>query len=166
MYVLAVTTDHAYLRVWVSRSALCSVKYISWNIQTVLLCFAYGRFLVDSSDFFINILQDGSEQHVDAEIKWPPFTRGHFQMHFLEWKCVNLIKFSLNFVPKGQVNNIPILVQIMAWHRSGDKPLSELMMVSLLTHICVTRPQWLKLCGISAKPTSSKSQQIQHLRVI
>ena len=32
----------------------------------------------------------------------------------------------------------------MAWCRSGDKPLSEPMMVSLLTHICVTRPQWVK----------------------
>ena len=32
----------------------------------------------------------------------------------------------------------------MAWHRSGDKPLSEPMMVSLPTHICVTRPQWVK----------------------
>ena len=29
----------------------------------------------------------------------------------------------------------------MAWRRPGDKPLSEPMVVSLLTHICVTRPQ-------------------------
>ena len=29
----------------------------------------------------------------------------------------------------------------MAWRRPGDKPLSEPMMVSLLKHICVTRPQ-------------------------
>ena len=50
-------------------------------------------------------------------------------------------KISLKFVPKGLINNIPALVQIMAWRRSGDKPLSEPMMVSLLTHICVTRPQ-------------------------
>ena len=53
------------------------------------------------------------------------------------------IKFSLKFVPKGLINNIPSLVQIMAWHRWGDKPLSEPMMVRLLTHICVTRPQWV-----------------------
>ena len=51
------------------------------------------------------------------------------------------IKISMKFVPKGPINNIPALVQIMAWPRSGDKPLSEPMMVSLLTHICVTRPQ-------------------------
>ena len=54
------------------------------------------------------------------------------------------IKISLKFVPKGPINNIPPSVQIMAWRRSGDKPLSEPMMVSLLTHICVTRPQWVK----------------------
>ena len=35
-------------------------------------------------------------------------------------------------------------VWIMAWRRPGDKPLSEPMMVSLLTHICVNRPQWVK----------------------
>ena len=28
--------------------------------------------------------------------------------------------------------------------RQGDKPLSEPMMVSLLTYICVSRPQWVK----------------------
>ena len=33
----------------------------------------------------------------------------------------------------------------MAWHRPCDKPLSEPMMFSLLTHICVTRPQWVKV---------------------
>ena len=51
----------------------------------------------------------------------------------------------MKFVPKGPINNNPALVQIMAWSRSGDKPLSEPMMVSLLTHICVTRPQWVNL---------------------
>ena len=27
--------------------------------------------------------------HWDRD-KWPPFRRKHFQMHFLEWKCLNL----------------------------------------------------------------------------
>ena len=52
-------------------------------------------------------------------------------------------KISLKFVPKGPINNIPALVQIMVWRRLGGKPLSEPMMVILLTHICVTRPQWV-----------------------
>ena len=47
-------------------------------------------------------------------------------------------KISLKFVPEGPINNIPALSP------SGDKPLSEPMMVSLLTHIYVTRPQWFK----------------------
>ena len=54
------------------------------------------------------------------------------------------IKISLKFVPKDPINNISSLVQIMAWCRPGDKPLSEPMMVSLPTHICVIRPQWDK----------------------
>ena len=54
------------------------------------------------------------------------------------------INISLKFVPKVLINNIPALVQIMAWRRPGDKPLSEPMMVNLLTHICVTRPQWVE----------------------
>ena len=54
------------------------------------------------------------------------------------------MKLSLNFVPDGPINYIPALFQIMAWHRPGDKPLSETMMVSLLTQIYVTRPQWVE----------------------
>ena len=67
------------------------------------------------------------------------------------FKCIFLnetmwitIKFSLKFVRKGPINNIPALVQIMAWRRPGDKPLSEPTLVSLLMYICVTRPQWVK----------------------
>ena len=29
-------------------------------------------------------------KHIEAETKWPPFSRRHFQMIFLEWKCMNL----------------------------------------------------------------------------
>ena len=73
--------------------------------------------------------------------------------HFADdiFKCIFLnenawfaIKISLKFVPQGPITNIPALNQIMAWRRPGDKPLSEPMMVSLPTHICVTRPQWVK----------------------
>ena len=54
------------------------------------------------------------------------------------------IKISLKFIPEVRINNILALIQIMAWRRPGAKPLSEPIMVSLLTHICVTRPQWVK----------------------
>ena len=61
-----------------------------------------------------------------------------FQMY--EFQC----KISPKFAPKDVINNIPAWVQIMVWHQPGDKPLSEIMMVSLLMHICITRPQWVK----------------------
>ena len=74
------------------------------------------------------------------------------------FKCISLnenvwlsIEISLNFVCKGSINNTPALVQIMAWRWLGDKPLSEPMMVSLPTHTCVTRPQWVKLVNHQTK---------------
>ena len=58
-----------------------------------------------------------------------------FKWIFLNENVWILIKMSLKFVPKGPINIIPALVQIMAWHKPGDKPLFEPMMISLLTHI-------------------------------
>ena len=72
--------------------------------------------------------------------------------HFADdiFKCILVnenvrisIKTSLKIVPKGPINIIPAMFQIMAWRRPGDKPLSEAMLVSLPTHICVTWPQWV-----------------------
>ena len=67
------------------------------------------------------------------------------------FKCISMneniwisIKISLKVVSEVPINDIPALVQIMAWHRPGDKPLSESMLVSLLTYICITGPQWVK----------------------
>ena len=54
------------------------------------------------------------------------------------------IKISLEVVPKGPINNIPALVELMAWCRPGV-PLSEPMMISSLTHMCITRPQWVTI---------------------
>ena len=37
-----------------------------------------------------------------------------------------------NFIPKGPINNMPALVQIMAWRRTGDKLLSEAMLSNFI----------------------------------
>ena len=68
------------------------------------------------------------------------------------------IKISLNFVTctKGSVYNNPSLVQMMACRRPGDKPLSEPMMVNLLTHICAPRPQWVQEINLSLNKPSLK----------
>ena len=66
-----------------------------------------------------------------------------FECIFLNEDISISINISLTFVPEEQINNFPALVQIMAWWWPGDKPLSEPMMVNLLTHACLTRPQWV-----------------------
>ena len=68
-----------------------------------------------------------------------------FTCIFFNENCYVLMKFLLKYVRKGPIDNKPALVQIMAWRRSGDKPLSEPMMISLPTHTCVTRPQWFNI---------------------
>ena len=74
--------------------------------------------------------------------------------HFLDniFKCIFLnenvwysIKIPLKFVCKSPIDTFPALVQTMAWRRSGNNPLSAPMMVRLLTHICVTWPQWVNI---------------------
>ena len=73
----------------------------------------------------------------------------HFQDDVFKWIFLNenvwiSVEVLLKFVPMVPINNIVALVQIMAWRRSGDKPLSEPMMANLLSHACDTRPQWVK----------------------
>ena len=89
------------------------------------------------------------EQHIINTLR--PKQNGH---HFTDniFKCILWNeyvwvsnKISLKFVPKGPINNIPALAQIMAWHQPSNKPLSEQMMIILQMQICVTQPQWVKL---------------------
>ena len=88
----------------------------------------------------------------------------HFADDIFKWIFLNefiwiSIKVSLKFVPRGPINNNPALVQIMAWRRPGDKPLSEPMVVSLPTHICIARPQWVK-------PLDSPFHSVQYICII
>ena len=128
---------------WKSVSVLISDYNTVINVKVVLL----GPCTCDGSMChpFIHCLREYPSQLNTLR----PRQNGR---HFADdiFKCIFFnenfwipIKISLKFVPKGPINNIPALVQIMAWRRPGDKPLSEPMMVSLLTHICVTRPQWV-----------------------
>ena len=41
------------------------------------------------------------------------------------------IQISRKIAPKDSINNIPALVQIMAWRLPGNKPSSEPMMASI-----------------------------------
>ena len=67
---------------------------------------------------------------------WMPFHGRHFEMHFGEWKFMyyDLIQIVPTFVPKGPFDNNSILVQVIAWRRTSDKPLSECW-PSSMTHL-------------------------------
>ena len=77
---------------------------------------------------------------------WPLTHCGHWknfhQIAHEIFKCIfwneNIwisLNISLKFVSRVWMNNIPALVQRMAWRRPVNKPLCKPMMVRLLTHI-------------------------------
>ena len=48
---------------------------------------------------------------------------------FLNENVRIFLQISLKFVPKGPIDNESALVQVMAWCRTGDKPLPEAIMI-------------------------------------
>ena len=100
--------------------------------------------LLSSSFWYFHIFSYG---HENSDLLFFLFHGRHvaddiFNCIFLNEDIWISLKISLKF--KVRISNIPALVQITPWRRPGDRPLSEPMMVSLLTHICVTRPLWVK----------------------
>ena len=117
--------------------------------ETVLLCNNVSHWLGTSVESALYLLESG--------IYHPPLCKTYISPHaFLIWfntlrlrqngryfpdaifkciflneNCCILMKISLKFIPQDPTNNIPALVQIMAWRRPGDKPLSEPMMAWL-----------------------------------
>ena len=63
---------------------------------------------------------------------------------FVSFNYLFILWFYMGFDLWQLINNIPAFVQIKARHQPGDKPLSEPMMIILLTHICITQPQWVQ----------------------
>ena len=92
-----------------------------------------------------NVSAQDISRHNDDQLNTlrPRRTGSHFADDI--FKCILLngnlrisIQIPIKFISYDPINNNPALVQIMAWSRSSDKPLCELMMVSLLMHISVT----------------------------
>ena len=140
-----------------SLFTLSSLKIHSWNLHCEL--YKGGYLSINNLILFIVFIyfiwiENFGECHPGSFNTLRPRQNGR---HFADdiFKCIFLNenvwipnKISLKFVLKGPINDIPALVQIMAWRRPGDKPLSEPMLVSLPTHICVTRPQWVNAFSI------------------
>ena len=86
---------------------------------------------------------------IDYSTHWGREEQCRFADEILKYISLNenvLIpkNISLKFIPKTLLRNITALVQIMAWRRPGDKPLSEPMMVRSPTHTCVPRSPWVE----------------------
>ena len=98
-------------------------------------------------------------QVISLRLRWD---RRHladiFKCIFLNEKILISIKLSLKFIRNGPINNIPALVQIMAWRRPGDNPLSEPMAhmshsASMSSrdwiHESIRASEWLSFNGLS-----------------
>ena len=57
--------------------------------------------------------------------------------------CI-LNRILLKFIPKGSIDNMSALVQVMVWCLTGDKPLPKVILISL-TYVCGTRERWVKV---------------------
>ena len=106
-------------------------------------CRSSPRFLQVDSAICVNIWCTlkvvSSSTHI--ECCFTAIARTIFRIHHL-FKRI-LIQIPLNVVPKGLINNNKTLLEIMAWRPTGEKPPSELMMPSLLMHLCLNRSQWI-----------------------
>ena len=132
---------HPAHREWLQKKHVCIIGMvcpITWEHSQFSTKFPPMRLIW--AGCFNTLRPRRNEQH---------FADNIFKHIFFNENVWISIKIPLKFVPKGPINNIPALVQIMAWRQSGDKPLSEPMMVSLPTHICVTRTQWVNAASIS-----------------
>ena len=65
------------------------------------------------------------------------FADSIFKCIFLNENFCVLIQISLAFVPKDPIDYKSALVQVLAWHQTGDKPLPEPMVQFTGAYICL-----------------------------
>ena len=100
-----------------------------WNMQTGFFYVVYGYTLTSwwIVVIYVNISFNSSRLGQNDHY----FGRWQFQMHFFYENDVIPLRISLKFVPRSPINNKPALVQVIAWHQTGDKPLPEPMLTQL-----------------------------------
>ena len=114
---------------------LVSYRYFIYLVVCIVSLLPFGRCCVHAWHLFNAWRPRQNYRHLADDI---------FKCIFLNENVWILNKVSLKLVPKCPIDNIPSLVQIIAWCRLGNKPLSEPMMVILPTQIGVTRHYWVK----------------------
>ena len=83
--------------------------------------------MVHTPDYDLSLNSSPSGQNIRH------FTDNSFKC--MNEKCSILIQISLKFVPKGSIDNKLVWIQVMAWHRTGEKPLSEPTLTVFYIHM-------------------------------
>ena len=130
-----VKLHHAYFLLW--HKSVYLAKW--WSLQTGLRIDRWGiercrQSMNGQVSYVRNIAGINSS---------PPGQNGRhfaddiFKRIFMNVKSCILIPVSLQFVTEGPIDIQSALVQVMAWHPTGDKPLPTSI------HVCATRERWV-----------------------
>ena len=125
-------------------------RWINWAVW----CYMWCRYVMFRFEFYEEFCVLVLSNTLRPKQNGWHFADDIFKCFFLNENLWITSQISLKFVPKGPINNIPSLVQIMAWRHPGGKPLSEPTMFSLPPHICNTRPWWVNMFCYFASLTS------------
>ena len=71
--------------------------------------------------------------------------RPHLQVHLMNEKLGILIQISVQFFSKGLIDNIEALVQVMAWRRTGDKPVPEPVLIQFTDAYMRHKGRWVNI---------------------
>ena len=99
-----------------------------WSCQTCLPTYYLSRYAVSIILYYLLLVNTRQRQN------WRHFP-DIFKCIIYNENIQIVIKISLKLVTKGQINNIPALVQTMAWRPPVNEPFSEPMMQWLPTYM-------------------------------
>ena len=130
---------------WVNNCEAGDLKSYCTHYDVIVMFWHHCPYKSTGNYSLVNKLVNKQSFHQQFELPWLPCNVTVLLLHmtfsnvFSQNENIWIsIKMSPKFIPKGPINNIPALVHIMAWRQTGDKPLSETMVIILLMHICVT----------------------------
>ena len=124
------------------RDVECGCKWITWCLSWIMMQLKY-RYCVVLWSHLPNVW--GRKLNtLRQKQNCRKLSDDIFECIFLNTKLTYFYWHFTKVCSQGPIYNIPTLVQTMAWRKPGDKPLSQPVTVTLLMHICVTPPKWMK----------------------
>ena len=104
----------------------CQLRVWEWCLDC--LCGYHVDWYLTHFDMITNIWTTFRSNTLSPRQNGRRFTDHIFKFISLNENIGISIIMSLKYVPRGPIDNKPALVQVMAWRRTGDKPLSEPLM--------------------------------------